>query len=149
MLQVIETIEQVATTNIAILVVGESGTGKEVVARAIHGKSNRAQQPLITVNCAAIPVGILESELFGHERGAFTGAVGARKGYFELAHGGTIFLDEIGEMPINTQAKLLRVLEGGQFMRVGGTTNVTVDVRVIAATNRDLTEAVRKEEFRA
>lgn len=147
-LQVIETIEQVAPTNIAVLLIGESGTGKEVVARAIQGKSQRKDRPFIVVNCAAIPEGILESELFGHEKGAFTGAIGIRKGYFELADGGTIFLDEIGEMPLNTQAKLLRILEGGQFMRVGGSETRTVDVRIIAATNRNLEEAVRKEEFR-
>lgn len=146
--QVLETIEQVAPTNISVLVVGESGTGKEVVARAIHGKSTRKNKPLITVNCAAIPEGLLESELFGHEKGSFTGAVGSRKGYFELADQGTIFLDEIGEMPLNTQTKLLRVLEGGQFMRVGGSDTLTVDVRIIAATNRNLEESVRKEEFR-
>lgn len=148
MLQVMETIEQVAPTNISVLIVGESGTGKEVIARAIHGKSLRKDKPLITVNCAAIPEGLLESELFGHEKGSFTGAVGARKGYFELADQGTILLDEIGEMPLNTQTKLLRVLEGGQFMRVGGSETVTVDVRILAATNRNLEEAVRQEEFR-
>ncbi|MBN2088668.1 sigma 54-interacting transcriptional regulator [candidate division KSB1 bacterium] len=147
-LQVIEIIEQVAPTNIAVLLIGESGTGKEVVARAIQGKSQRKDRAFIVVNCAAIPEGILESELFGHEKGAFTGAIGIRKGYFELADGGTIFLDEIGEMPLNTQSKLLRILEGGQFMRVGGSETRTVDVRVIAATNRNLEEAVRKEEFR-
>jgi transcriptional regulator with PAS, ATPase and Fis domain len=148
MQQVIETIEQVAPTNISVLIVGESGTGKEVIARAIHGKSLRKDKPLITVNCAAIPEGLLESELFGHEKGSFTGAVGARKGYFELADQGTILLDEIGEMPVNTQTKLLRVLEGGQFMRVGGSETITVDVRIITATNRNLEQAVRQEEFR-
>jgi transcriptional regulator with PAS, ATPase and Fis domain len=147
-LQVIEIIEQVAPTNIAVLLIGESGTGKEVVARAIQGKSQRKDRPFIVVNCAAIPEGILESELFGHEKGSFTGAVGMRKGYFELADSGTIFLDEIGEMPLNTQAKLLRILEGGQFMRVGSSETRTVDVRIIAATNRNLEDAVRKEEFR-
>lgn len=148
MYQVMETIEQVAPTNISVLINGESGTGKEVVARAIFGKSERNNMPFVTVNCAAIPEGLLESELFGHEKGAFTGAIGTRKGYFEMADNGTIFLDEIGEMPLNTQTKLLRVLEGGQFMRVGGSETKTVDVRVIAATNRNLERAVQKGDFR-
>ena len=148
MQQVMETIEQVAPTSITVLVVGESGTGKEVVARAIHGKSLRRDKNLIIVNCAAIPEGLLESELFGHEKGAFTGAIGTRKGYFELANDSTIFLDEIGDMPLNTQAKLLRVLEGGQFMRVGGNETITVDVRVITATNRNLEKAVQRGDFR-
>lgn len=146
--RVVEVIDQVAPSTISVMIVGESGTGKEVVANAIQGKSNRVKQPFVVVNCAAIPEGILESELFGHEKGAFTGAIGARKGYFEMAHTGTIFLDEIGEMPIATQAKLLRVLEGGEFMRVGGSETRKVDVRVIAATNRNLEEAVKREEFR-
>ncbi|MFQ5770769.1 MAG: sigma-54 interaction domain-containing protein [bacterium] len=146
--QILLTIKQVAPTDIAVLIVGESGTGKELVAQAIHQRSRRKNKPLVVVNCGAIPEGILESELFGHEKGAFTGAVGARKGYFELADTGTIFLDEIGEMPLATQVKLLRVLEGKEFMRVGGTAVHTVDVRVIAATNKDLEKAVQTGEFR-
>ncbi|MDZ7373457.1 MAG: sigma-54 dependent transcriptional regulator [candidate division KSB1 bacterium] len=148
MLQLYETIEQVAPTDISVLIIGESGSGKELVARAIHGLSHRRYGPLIIVNCGAIPEGIIESELFGHERGAFTGAVGTRKGYFEAADGGTIFLDEIGEMPLSTQVKVLRVLEGKEFMRVGSTQVRRVDVRVIAATNRDLWERVEQGEFR-
>ena len=146
--QLIETIEQVGPTDISVLVTGESGTGKELVARAVHKRSRRRDQPLITVNCAAIPEGILESELFGHEKGSFTGAAGQRKGYFELAHKGSIFLDEIGELPPSIQVKLLRVLEEREFMRVGGTTLQSVDVRLIAATNRNLEEDVRKGSFR-
>jgi transcriptional regulator with GAF, ATPase, and Fis domain len=146
--QLIETIEQVGPTNISVLITGESGTGKELVARAVHKRSRRRDQPLITVNCAAIPEGILESELFGHEKGSFTGASGQRKGYFELANKGSIFLDEIGELPLSIQVKLLRVLEEREFMRVGGTTLQSVDVRFIAATNRNLEEEVRKGSFR-
>jgi transcriptional regulator with PAS, ATPase and Fis domain len=146
--QILLTIKQVAPTEISVLIVGESGTGKELVAEAIHKQSRRSDKPLVVVNCGAIPEGILESELFGHEKGAFTGAIGARKGYFELADNGTIFLDEIGEMPLATQVKLLRVLEGKEFMRVGGTKVQTVDVRVIAATNKDLDRAVQTGEFR-
>ena len=146
--QILLTIRQVASTDITVLIVGESGTGKELVAQAIHTLSRRRNKPLVVVNCGAIPEGILDSELFGHEKGAFTGAVGARRGYFELADTGTIFLDEIGEMPLATQVRLLRVLEGKEFMRVGGTTVQTVDVRVIAATNKDLEKAVQSGEFR-
>ncbi len=148
MLQLYQTIEQVAPTDISVLITGESGSGKELVARAIHGLSHRRDHPLVIVNCGAIPEGIIESELFGHEKGAFTGAVGTRKGYFEAADGGTIFLDEIGEMPLGTQVKVLRVLEGKEFMRVGSTQTRKVDVRVIAATNRDLWERVERGEFR-
>ena len=147
-LRVIESIRQVAPTNITMLITGESGTGKEMIARTIHQLSERREKPLLTVNCGAIPEGILESELFGHEKGAFTGAVEARKGYFELADGGTLFLDEIGEMPLGTQVKLLRVLEEKEFMRVGGTKIQRVDVRVLAATNKDLEFAVNRGEFR-
>jgi len=146
--RLIETIEQVAPTNISVLISGESGTGKELIARAVHKRSNRRDQPLITVNCGAIPEGILESELFGHEKGSFTGAAGQRKGYFELAHKGSIFLDEIGELPLSIQVKLLRVLEEREFMRVGGSTLQSVDVRFIAATNRDLEKEVRNGSFR-
>ncbi|MFQ5675095.1 MAG: sigma-54 interaction domain-containing protein [bacterium] len=146
--QILLTIRQLAPTDISVLIVGESGTGKELVAQAIHAQSHRKDNPIVIVNCGAIPEGILESELFGHEKGAFTGAVGARKGYFEMADNGTIFLDEIGEMPLATQVKLLRVLENKDFMRVGGTRVQSVDVRVIAATNKDLEKAVKTGEFR-
>ncbi|MBN2102478.1 sigma-54-dependent Fis family transcriptional regulator [bacterium] len=147
-MQLIESIRQVAPTQITVLITGESGTGKEMIARAIHHLSQRKNHPLINVNCGAIPEGILESELFGHVKGAFTGALETRKGYFELANGGTIFLDEIGEMPLSTQVKLLRVLESQSFMRVGGSTSIQVDVRVIAASNKDLEKAVKHDEFR-
>ena len=146
--EVVDTIMQVAPTDITVLVTGESGTGKEVIAKAIHNSSKRAARKFIPVNCGAIPEGILESELFGHEKGAFTGAVESRKGYFELADGGTIFLDEIGDTPISTQVKLLRVLESGEFMRVGSSEPRTADVRVIAATNKNLEEEVRSRRFR-
>ncbi|NOY06119.1 MAG: sigma-54-dependent Fis family transcriptional regulator [Chlorobi bacterium] len=148
MKEIVDTIRQVAPSDITVLLTGESGSGKEVFAKAIHGASKRAGKRMVTVNCGAIPEGILESELFGHEKGAFTGAMETRKGYFELADGGTIFLDEIGEMPIATQVKLLRVLESGEFMRVGSSMAMHVDVRVIAATNRDLEAAVRERAFR-
>jgi DNA-binding NtrC family response regulator len=141
-------IGQVADTDISVLINGESGTGKEMVTKAIHKNSRRKFEPLVVVNCSAIPAGIIESELFGHKKGSFTGAGDDRKGYFEAAHKGTIILDEIGETPIETQAKLLRVIEQGEFMRVGGSKTEKVDVRVIAATNRDLTEEVRKGRFR-
>jgi transcriptional regulator with GAF, ATPase, and Fis domain len=143
-----ELIKQVAPTQITVLITGESGTGKEMIARTIHSLSPRGERPLITVNCGAIPEGILESELFGHEKGSFTGATETRKGYFEIADGSTLFLDEIGEMPLGTQVKLLRVLEEMEFMRVGGSRIQRVDVRVIAATNKDLETAVRRGEFR-
>ena len=146
--EVVGTIMTVAPTDLSVLITGESGTGKELVARAIHNLSKRKNKPLISVNTGAIPEGILESELFGHEKGSFTGAVGQKKGYFEAADHGTIFLDEIGEMSLNTQVKLLRVLEESEFMRVGGTQTYKVDVRLIAATNKKLEEAVHKNEFR-
>jgi DNA-binding NtrC family response regulator len=145
---VIRIIGTVAPTDLSILITGESGTGKELVARAIHKLSNRRAKPLISVNTGAIPEGILESELFGHEKGSFTGAVGQKKGYFEAAYQGTIFLDEIGEMSLNTQVKLLRVLEESEFMRVGGTETHKTNVRVIAATNKNLDLAVKNGEFR-
>lgn len=144
----LQTIAMVAPTDLSVLIIGESGTGKEVVANAVHSMSNRGNKQLISVNCGAIPEGILESELFGHEKGSFTGAVGQKKGYFEVANQGTIFLDEIGEMSLNTQVKLLRVLETSEFMRVGGTQIQKVDVRLIAATNRNLEQAVQDNEFR-
>ncbi|MDD3806962.1 MAG: sigma-54 dependent transcriptional regulator [Candidatus Marinimicrobia bacterium] len=146
--EVISSIEQVAPTNISILIVGESGTGKELVARAIHLLSNRKNKAYIVVNCGAIPSGTIESELFGHKKGSFTGAVEDRKGFFEAADGGTIFLDEIGELPLETQVKLLRVLESGEIIRVGESIPRHVDVRLLAATNRDLKEQVLKGEFR-
>ncbi|NOY77128.1 MAG: sigma-54-dependent Fis family transcriptional regulator [Calditrichaeota bacterium] len=146
--QIRATIQQVAPTTIPVLILGESGSGKELVARAIHEHSPRKDKPLIVVNCGAIPEGIFESELFGHQRGAFTGAVDSRKGYFELADGGTLFLDEIGEMPQEAQVKVLRVLEDKEFLRVGGSTPHKVDVRIVAATNRDLASAVKNGEFR-
>jgi DNA-binding NtrC family response regulator len=146
--EVLQTIAQVAPTDISVLVTGESGTGKEMVAKAIHKTSRRKFGPLVTVNCGAIPAGIIESELFGHKKGSFTGAEETRKGYFEAADEGTIFLDEIGETPLETQVKLLRVIEQGEFMRVGDNVTQKVDVRVVAATNRDLGEETRRSEFR-
>lgn len=143
-----ETIKQVAPTDVSVLITGESGSGKEVVANSIHEQSKRKDKPFITVNCGAIPEGIIESELFGHQKGSFTGAIEDRKGYFELADEGTIFLDEIGDMPLSTQVKFLRVLESGQFMRVGGSKNLKTDVRIIAATNKDLAVEVLNKNFR-
>jgi PAS domain S-box-containing protein len=145
---VMESVGRVAPTNTNVLVTGETGTGKELVARAIHDASARRERLLVKVNCAAISAGLVESELFGHEKGAFTGAVQRRKGRFELAHGGTLFLDEVGELPLETQVKLLRVLQEREFERVGGTETVRVDVRVIAATNRNLREMVARGRFR-
>ena len=141
-------IEQVAGSNSTVLIRGESGVGKELVAHAIHARSARAGKAFVKINCAALPEGIVESELFGHERGAFTGAIAMRKGRFELAHRGTIFLDEIGELPLQTQAKLLRILQEREFERVGGTETLRCDVRVIAATNRPLEEFVEEGKFR-
>ena len=146
--QVLRDIRQVATTDATVLIIGETGTGKELVARAIHGASHRHDRPLITVNCAAIPATLIESEFFGHESGAFTGATKKREGRFALAHRGTIFLDEIGELPLDLQPKLLRVLQEGEFDSVGGSTTRKVDVRVLAATNRDLARAVKEGRFR-
>ena len=145
---VYHSIEQVAASNTSVLIRGESGVGKELVAHAIHMRSLRATKPLVKVNCAALPETIVESELFGHERGAFTGAIAMRKGRFELAHGGTIFLDEIGELPLSVQAKLLRILQEREFERVGGTQTLRCDVRVIAATNRSLEDYMQAEKFR-
>jgi len=141
-------INQVAKTDTTVLVTGETGTGKELVARSIHRASNRADKPLVLVNCAAIPANLIESELFGHERGAFTGAVTRREGRFSLANGGTIFLDEIGELPLELQAKLLRVLQEGEFEPLGSTKTVKVNVRVVAATNRDLKQMSAEGKFR-
>jgi PAS domain S-box-containing protein len=145
---VLENVRRVAATDATVLITGETGTGKELIARAVHSSSRRKEKPLIKINCAALPAGLVESELFGHEKGAFTGAIARRVGRFELAHGGTIFLDEIGELPADAQAKLLRVLQEREFDRVGGTTPIKVDVRVLAATNRDLLKAVREKTFR-
>jgi formate hydrogenlyase transcriptional activator len=147
--RVLDTVEQVATTDATVLITGETGTGKELIARAIHRRSARARGPLIKVNCAAIPDTLLASELFGHERGAFSGAVERRKGRFEQAHGGTLFLDEIGELPQEMQVLLLRVLQEREFERLGGTHTLQVDVRLVAATNRDLAEEVRAGRFRS
>jgi DNA-binding NtrC family response regulator/ligand-binding sensor domain-containing protein len=141
-------VEQVASTDATVLILGESGTGKELVARAVHSISNRANRPLVKVNCSALPKYLIESELFGHEKGAFTGAISPKTGRFELADGGTIFLDEIGDLPFELQAKLLRVLQEGEFERLGNPGTVKVDVRVIAATNRDLEEAIKNGKFR-
>jgi len=144
----IELIERVAPSSAAVTILGESGTGKELVARAIHARSSRAERPFVPVNCAAISKELIESELFGHEKGAFTGAVGAHKGAFEEADGGTLFLDEIGELPLELQPKLLRALESGEIKRVGSSRPGHVDVRVVAATNRDLLAASRTGQFR-
>lgn len=145
---VLEKVNRVAPTDTTVLILGETGTGKELIARAIHSTSQRRGKPLIKINCAALPAGLVESELFGHEKGAFTGAIARHTGRFELAEGGTIFLDEIGELPAQTQAKLLRVLQEREIDRVGGTSSRKVDVRVITATNRDLLKAVREKAFR-
>lgn len=141
-------ISRVAPTNTRVLILGESGTGKELVARAIHESSERANGPFIKVNCAAIPEDLIESELFGHEKGAFTGATASREGKFQLADRGTLFLDEVGDMSLKVQAKVLRVLQEGEFERVGGTKTQRVDVRVLAATNKNLEEEVRRGNFR-
>lgn len=148
MQEVLVLLAKVIPSNATVLIQGESGTGKERVAEVIHRNGPRRGAPLVKVNCAAIPEGLLESELFGHERGAFTGATGQKRGKFELAHGGTIFLDEVGDMAAATQAKILRVLEDRELFRVGGTKPVGIDARIIAATNKELAEAVRRKEFR-
>lgn len=146
--KILQQVEQVAGTDATVLIVGETGTGKELLARAIHRLSKRDDAPLIKVNCAGLPKDLIESELFGHEKGAFTGAYQQKKGRFELAHKGTIFLDEIGELPLGLQSKLLRVLQEGEFERVGGTRTIRADVRVIAATNRDLEQMADEGQFR-
>jgi PAS domain S-box-containing protein len=145
---VLDNVRRVAVTDSTVLITGETGTGKELIARAIHSTSRRKEKPLFKINCAALPAGLVESELFGHEKGAFTGAIARRLGRFELAHGGTIFLDEIGELPADAQAKFLRVLQEHEFDRVGGTAPIQVDVRVLAASNRDLLQMVREKTFR-
>ncbi|HXX57869.1 MAG TPA: sigma-54 dependent transcriptional regulator [Thermodesulfovibrionales bacterium] len=144
-----EQIGMAAPSNSRVFITGESGSGKEVVARLLHGMSGRAERPFIEVNCAAIPHELIESELFGHEKGSFTGASEKKKGKFELADGGTLFLDEIGDMSLQTQAKVLRVLETQEFQRVGGSTNIKVDVRILAATNKNIAEEVEKGAFRS
>ena len=149
MTRVFKAIETVAPTDASVLIFGETGTGKELVARALHNLSPRHRQALVKVNCAALPAGLIESELFGHEKGAFTGALTRRQGRFELAHGGTLFLDEIGDLPLELQPKLLRVLQEGQFERVGNPQTISVDVRVIAASNRNLEQAIQAGGFRA
>lgn len=143
-----EMIEKVAPTDARVLITGSNGSGKELVAREIHSKSNRSNAPLVEVNCAAIPSELIESELFGHEKGAFTSAVATRKGKFELAEGGTIFLDEIGDMSLSAQAKVLRALQENKITRVGGDKEIKVDVRILAATNKDLKKEIEKGEFR-
>lgn len=146
---VLEQIEVVAPTDSTVLIQGETGTGKELFAQAIHQLSPRRNAPLVKLNCAAIPSGLLESELFGHERGAFTGAMTQRVGRFEMANGGTLFLDEIGDLALDLQVKLLRVLQEQEFERLGGTRSIRVNVRLVTATNRDLAQMVRNKEFRA
>ena len=141
-------VEQVAETDSTVLLEGETGTGKELFARAIHKRSKRKDKPFVKVNCASLPAGLIESELFGHEKGAFTGAIQRQIGRFELAHQGTIFLDEIGELPLDLQSKLLHVLQSGEFERIGNPKTIKVNVRVIAATNRNLEEQIRKKHFR-
>jgi two-component system response regulator AtoC len=148
MQDILEMVKKVAQTQATVLIQGESGTGKEVVAHAIVENSSRAQKPFVKINCAAVPETLLESEFFGHEKGAFTGAVQRREGRFETANGGTLLLDEIAEIPMSLQVKLLRVLQEREFERVGGNKTVRVDVRLIASTNRDLQDAVRQGQFR-
>jgi formate hydrogenlyase transcriptional activator len=147
--RVLAKVRMVAETDSTVLVTGETGTGKELIVRGIHGLSRRKDKILVKVNCAALPAGVIESELFGHEKGAFTGALNRKVGRFELANRGTLFLDEVGDLPLELQAKLLRVLQEGEFERVGGTQTFKVDVRLVAATNRDLEKAVAAERFRA
>ncbi len=146
---VLEQVSLVAPSRSAVLIQGETGTGKELIARAVHSQSSRATGPFVTVNCAAIPAGLLESELFGHERGAFTGAFSPRMGRLQLAHQGTLFLDEIGDLPTELQPKLLRALQEREFERLGGTQTIHVDVRIVAATNQDLAQMVNERRFRA
>ena len=145
----LQAVEKVAPTDVTVLITGETGTGKELVARAIHRLSSRRNEPLVTVNCPALPANLIESELFGHEKGAFTGAQARRIGRFELADGGTLFLDEIGDLPLELQSKLLVVLQTGEFQRLGGMKTLHADVRLIAATNRDLQDAINNGEFRS
>jgi PAS domain S-box-containing protein len=147
--RVLKHVETVAATDVTVLVLGETGTGKELIARAIHNLSSRRERTLVKLNCAAIPTGLLESELFGHEKGAFTGALSRKIGRLELAHEGTLFLDEIGDLPLELQPKILRALQEKEFERLGGTQTIPVNVRLVAATNRDLTKMVAEKEFRS
>ncbi len=149
MVRLLETAQRIAKSNVSVLITGETGSGKEVIARAIHHYSLRCNQPWIDVNCAALPEHLVESELFGYEKGAFSGAEAQKPGFFELAHNGTLFLDEVGELESRTQVKLLRVLDGAPYYRVGGLKKVSVDVRIIAATNRDLETQVARGGFRS
>jgi formate hydrogenlyase transcriptional activator len=149
MRRALNSVRMVAPTDSAVLIQGETGTGKELIARAVHDQSARRHEPFVTLNCAAIPSGLLESELFGHERGAYTGALNSAVGRFQLAHQGTLFLDEIGDMPLELQPKLLRVLQEQEFERLGSTRTIRVDVRIVAATNRDLSKMVEERRFRA
>jgi two-component system, NtrC family, nitrogen regulation response regulator NtrX len=148
MIEIRDLIDRVAPTGARVLITGENGTGKELVARWLHEKSNRAKAPFVEVNCAAIPSELIESKLFGHEKGSFTSAIKQRKGDFELAHGGTLFLDEIGDMSLSAQAKVLRALQENKIMRVGGEKDIVVDVRIIAATNKNLKEEIDRGRFR-
>jgi formate hydrogenlyase transcriptional activator len=149
LLSLLRKVDQVAPTDSSVLIYGETGTGKELIARAIHDRSNRKDRPLVKVNCSAISAGLVESELFGHVKGAFTGAFERRIGRFELADGGTIFLDEVGELPLDTQVKLLRVLQEREFEPVGSNRSIRVDVRIICATNRNLKESIKEGTFRS
>jgi len=149
MVRLLETAQRIAKSNVSILITGETGSGKEVIARAMHHYSLRCNQPWVDVNCAALPEHLVESELFGYEKGAFSGAQSQKAGFFELANNGTLFLDEVGELESQTQVKLLRVLDGAPYYRVGGLKKVSVDVRIIAATNRDLESQVLRGEFRS
>jgi formate hydrogenlyase transcriptional activator len=147
--RILNQVETVAPTGSTVLIQGETGTGKELIARAIHSLSDRHERTFVKINCAAIPTGLLESELFGHEKGAFTGAISQKIGRFELAHGGTLFLDEVGDIPLEIQPKLLRVLQEQEFERLGATRTLRVDVRIVAATNRDLSKMVEERQFRS
>src|SRR5207247_8490582 len=147
--RVLKQVEAVAPTDATVLILGETGTGKELIARALHDLSPRRERTFVKLNCAAIPNGLLESEMFGHEQGAFTGAIAQKVGRFELAHQGTLFLDEVGDIPVELQSKLLRVLQEQEFERLGSNRTIRVDVRLVAATNRDLARMVADKQFRS